>query len=173
MIAHPFACSRTPLVRQQGVTLIVTLVFMIVLTLFVTAGARSTMMQERMSGYSWEQGMAFQSAEFALRQGEIAVARSNRVPSDLPTDCSDAGFCANGYLPDWSSDTTWASGGNFVTTSKPDSRLAEGPKYYIEYVGGGAAKATAGNKWDYYRVMARGVGRVTTTQSVLISTYRP
>jgi type IV pilus assembly protein PilX len=53
-------------VRQQGVVLLVALLFLIVLTLLGTAASRGVTSQERMSRYLREYNTAFQAAESAL-----------------------------------------------------------------------------------------------------------
>lgn len=163
---------------QQGVTLIVSLIFMIVLTLFVTAGVRTTLMQERMSGYSWEQNMAFQAAEFGIRQGEDYVASYSPPPTYMSSTCA-GGLCSKGNMPDWSSNTTWSSG-NYKTISATGAwlnmtpALAEMPKYIIEHAGSAAClRGCEGGKTEIYRVMARGVGKSASSQTVIVSAYQP
>lgn len=163
---------------QKGVTLIVALIFMTVLTLFVSAGARSTLMQERMSGYSWEQSMAFQVAEYALRQGELKVATIPNA-SSLPDACTD-GLCQMGEMPDWSSTTTWssASSSTYRTVTLPDAwanlspALADNPKYIVEYMGQSKCRGCEGGR-DIYKVVGRGVGRNAGSQSYVSSNYQP
>lgn len=178
MSHHPNFCRRG---LQQGVTLIVSLIFMIVLTLFVTAGVRSTLMQERMSGYSWEQNMAFQAAEFATRMGEDYIATISPPPTSMSSTCLE-GKCSRGNMPDWSSSATWSAANSTKYVTVPlsgswaniDPALAESPKYIVEHAGSAAClKGCEGGKTEIYRVMARGVGKSATSQTVIVSAYQP
>lgn len=174
-----------PVAAQRGVTLIVALIFMIVLTLFVTAGVRSTLMQERMSGYSWEQNLAFQAAEYAAREGERIVATAVINPTDMSDNCSK-GMCKRGYLPDVYAKETWddAAGVKKYTQApttnsaweKLTPALADEPKYIIEHAGSakcGKSEGCEGGKTELYRVVGRGVGRVDTSTSLVQTTYKP
>lgn len=174
-----------PLAAQRGMTLIVALIFMIVLTLFVTAGVRSTLMQERMSGYSWEQNLAFQAAEYAAREGERIVATAVINPTDMSDSCTQ-GKCKRGYLPDVYLAATWddnASTKKYVEAPTANSAwssltpaLADQPKYMIEHAGSAKcakSEGCEGGKTELYRVIGRGVGRVDTSTSLVQTTYKP
>lgn len=168
---------------QRGITLIVALIFMVVLTLFVTAGVRSTLMQERMSGYSWEQNLAFQAAEFAAREGERIVATAVVSPTTLPTNCAN-GRCYKGSAPDSLDSATWAdnaspakyqvapvAGGAWANLTPA---LADEPKYFFEHAGSvECAACQGGGKTELYRVTGRGVGRSDSTQVLVQSTFQP
>lgn len=162
---------------QQGVTLIVSLIFMIVLTLFVTAGVRTTLMQERMSGYSWEQNLSFQAAEFGVRRGEDYVASYSPPPTLMSSTC-EGGLCSKGNMPDWSDPAVW-TGGKYVTVTPLSGAwiaagLAENPKYIIEHAGSAAClKGCEGGKTEVYRIMARAVAKASTSQTVVASAYQP
>ena len=58
---------------QSGVVLITALILLVVMTLFGLGGVRLVAQQERMAAYSYDRGLAFQAAEAALRQAEIAI----------------------------------------------------------------------------------------------------
>lgn len=58
---------------QTGSALIVSLLFLLILTILGVAGIQTTSMQERMSGNMRDRNMAFQASEAALRGGEDFV----------------------------------------------------------------------------------------------------
>lgn len=71
MNARPpiFSCQA----RQQGVTLIVALIFLAVLTLLGVSAARVMVQEERMAGNLRDRDLAFQAAEAALNAAERSV----------------------------------------------------------------------------------------------------
>ncbi|MFM6990534.1 MAG: PilX N-terminal domain-containing pilus assembly protein [Rhodoferax sp.] len=67
--------------QQDGASLIVVLVMVLLVTVLGIAGVRSLVMQERMSANSLDRTLALQSAERVLRQAEdIAMAQSAATP---------------------------------------------------------------------------------------------
>lgn len=60
--------------RQQGATLIISLILLLVIAIISIAGIRSVILEERMVGNQRDAQMAFQAAEAALANGEEQVA---------------------------------------------------------------------------------------------------
>jgi len=56
--------------RQRGVTLIIALILLAIMSMLAATTLRSTLMQERMSANAYDRELAFQSAEAGLRLGE-------------------------------------------------------------------------------------------------------
>ncbi|NOG31081.1 hypothetical protein HLB35_03665 [Halomonas sp. TBZ9] len=88
--------------REQGMALIITLVFMLILTIISFSGLQSGITQSRMASNQQDYNAAFQNAEAALRAGEEDVKDADIL--DLPTSqgacqCSPVGasdnFCVN------------------------------------------------------------------------------
>lgn len=77
--------------RERGAALIVALILLAVMTILGLAVLRSTLLDERMSGGLFDRGMAFQSAEAGLREGENRVAGGGAV---FPNAGCAAGLCA-------------------------------------------------------------------------------
>lgn len=75
-------CMKT--FYQTGSALIISLLFLLILTILAVAGIQTTSMQERMSGNMRDRNMAFQASEAALRGGEDHV-RSNADDETLFT----------------------------------------------------------------------------------------
>jgi type IV pilus assembly protein PilX len=76
--------------RQSGVTLIVCLVFLLLLTLIGVSSMQNANLQEKMAGSVKLRNESFQMAESALRQGENIVAQATFT---MPV-CSSLARCA-------------------------------------------------------------------------------
>lgn len=61
--------------KQQGATLLVLLIFLLILTTIGLSGVSSTILQEKMSSNHLQRGIAFQMAEKGLRDGEKAALK--------------------------------------------------------------------------------------------------
>ena len=88
--------------RQRGISMMVSLVLLVVVTLIALGSMRGVVMQARMSGASHDRGLSFQAAEAALREaeGRAALATGASIPA---AGCAD-GFCATPALvstPRW------------------------------------------------------------------------
>lgn len=59
--------------RQQGASLVVVLILLLVMTLLGLAVLRGTLLEERMSANMYDRSLAFQQAESALREAEDKV----------------------------------------------------------------------------------------------------
>lgn len=58
---------------QSGVSLVVVLILLVVMTILGLAVMRTTLLEERMSANMYDRSIAFQQAESALREAEAAV----------------------------------------------------------------------------------------------------
>ena len=56
---------------QRGAALIISLIFLLLLTIIGVTASQTTILQERMAGNVKDRNMAFQASEAALRAGEI------------------------------------------------------------------------------------------------------
>lgn len=170
---HPVAAFRR---RQQGVSLLMVLILLIVMSVLGIAVLRSSAMQERMSANMRDRSLAFQAAESALRyaQGEVLGAATSEWDKldNVPTtvDCTNAGVCPAGATAVW----------HAVPSGKYDAtRLAAAPEYWIEYVGlapgdKGACDSVPASpncQSPMYRITARSraSGRADVTLQAVIS----
>lgn len=139
--------------QQQGVSLLVVLVLLVVMSVLGIAVLRSSAMQERMSANLYDRSLAFQAAEAALRDVQDAVLGDASL-SDLQygvslkdwrashggkPDCATDGFCnqdaATGAIETpvpISGSTTTADGKTLPYT------------YTLEYLGVGKGSTVAG-----------------------------
>jgi len=84
------------LLRQRGVSLLVAMIFLIVLSLLGIVSIRGVVMQERMAGNAQDWDLAFQAAEAALRDGEADVATARVTSGNFsPCDSGSYGSGAN------------------------------------------------------------------------------
>ena len=159
--------------RQNGVILLVALIFMTVLALIVLAGMRTGLLQERMAANARNRQLALQAAEAVLRDAEVNVVKAAVSPFDPFTPTSfgsacTAGFCSrpqSGNTPrwktlDWTSNTTtrsFASSASNITASLVPSQ----PKYIVEIINTPIISPSAGGgicPTVVSRVTAQGVG---------------
>lgn len=105
--------------RQAGVSLVVVLVLLVVMSVLGIAILRSSAMQERMSANLRDRSLAFQTAEAALRQAQDDVLGGDPDAGNpdatwdnwQPTadSCSERGICATGEGPSWQAGPTLGS----------------------------------------------------------------
>lgn len=96
--------------RQQGVSMIVSLVLLVIVTLLALGSLRGVVLQARMSGTTTDRSLAFQAAEAALRDAERRAALVNS--GSFPVNGCAAGYCATpaaANAPRWLDDafTGW------------------------------------------------------------------
>lgn len=119
--------------HQQGVSLVIVLILLLIMTLLGLAVLRSTLLEERMSSNLYDRSLSFQAAEAALRQGEAFVAANRPEPADADP-CDGNGVCPrpDPTLPDrWLDEdfTGWVD----VTADLGDTTAV--PQYFIEFMG--------------------------------------
>lgn len=165
--------QKLPTTRyQKGVTLVIALIFLAVLSLLGATAAQNSVLEERMAGNTRDRDLAFQAAEAALEDAEIniatlrnqmgnpglVVADNCTVPSTPPCYLSHGNDAAY-----WTSTFVW----NTTNARHPTqiiNQVASQPLYMIERIPGGPGTL------ETYRVTARGVGKsanaVAITQTV-------
>ena len=170
---------------QQGVVLVVGLMFLLLFTLLgVTAGS-STNLQERMAGNTRDRELAFESAECALNYiidnlVTLKALTTNNSESDGGFDASSsADTCTADHIPSsdcyyalhgndaayWRSPANWTS---HFTTNCSTSLLAAAPVCVLE-------KMPTVDLAEHYRATCRGTGANTRAIAVLqtILSYTP
>jgi len=65
--------------KQRGAILVVALIMLLLLTLIGIGSMQGTTLQERMAGNMRDEGLAFQAAETALRQGEATLTSISTI----------------------------------------------------------------------------------------------
>jgi type IV pilus assembly protein PilX len=140
---------------QRGVTLIITLVMLVVITLIAISGIRSTTLNERMAGNSRDRQRAFQAAEAAVRSC-LKQLDSNTYGGTRSTPAT------SGATPLWEVDSNW-SGANSTEVAVTGAGLNANPRCLVENLGA----------FGSYRVTGRAVGGSADTVVMLQATYSP
>jgi type IV pilus assembly protein PilX len=118
--------------KQQGATLVVVLVLLLVMTLLGLASLRNTVLEERMTANLLDRSISFQSAESALRDAEAILASG--AASFPGSGCNPQGLCAR---PLATATDRWRDAGTtWVDATAVDASLAP-PEYFIELLGDG------------------------------------
>ena len=166
---------NSPIHRQSGISLIIVLMLLLVMTLLGLAVLRSTLLEERMSSNMYDRSLAFQAAEGALRDAEKVIQGAAASGNPVGFNCSsgttvcpavpsntytgNVNGCALGAQECWVDATV---------TQKLQSSAAQ---YYIQYMGQRTSEdqlglgssinqnqygGTGGTSLEhYYRVIAR------------------
>lgn len=157
-------------IRQRGSALLVSLVFLLLLTMIGISSIQDSTLQERMAGNNRDQGVAFQAAEAGLRAAEKYLQGAVVGPFNGSNGLYVA---ASSSLPDWkaATQTGWK-----ILPSNSLTVVDSQPEYLIEEVTEtgqiGLATDEALEVSAIYRVTARGYGVSPDSRVVLQSTYR-
>jgi len=154
--------------RQRGVALVVSLVFLLVLTIIGVTAMQSATLQERMAGNARDRNVAFQAGERALRAAEADI--------DGGLGLAAAYVFTAGNGPDWSGMN--CTGGPLAGSVEPVDitgdvpSIAANPCYFMEQnitpplvAGSGAADVR-------YQITAVASGRSPDTGVAVRSFYR-
>jgi type IV pilus assembly protein PilX len=164
---------------QRGAALIVSLVFLLILTIISVASMQTATLQERMAGNMKEDIIAFQAAEAALRTGENFIGSgilptfngTNGLFESCPDPADNRAACLN---PDW---RDYASTG-WVVTAVNIAGVAKQPEYIIQELNGVESKNVVldadrpVSKAGFFRVIARGYGASDRSMVVLTTTFK-
>ena len=176
--------SRRPLInrsRSRGISLVVSLVLLVIITLIAVTSIRGTLLEERMSGNLYDREIAFQSAEAALRAAEAALSVAGGSQPITNTD-TRVGFypqpdpSASGFKQRWEdTETNWAAA---PAASDP---LSTGSQYIVEDMGvwpdppycdqGSVVPPTCLRR--VFRITARSTPVVGRAQVMLQTSFRP
>jgi type IV pilus assembly protein PilX len=180
--------SRLPR-HQRGMSMLVALIFLVVLTLIALTAMRVTGLEERMAGNTRDRALAFQAAEMALRTGE-EILKAATVPAFDGAGCYYPMQPAGTMLRET---VDWAGAGScqVAYNSDPDddtsplvsviSGVNASPRFIIEELAplptsasGGSVKEspTLFSEVGIYRITARGVGGTGNAVVMIEGTYR-
>ena len=160
--------------RQQGVALVVALIFLAVLTILGVAIARNSSMEERMAGNTRDRDLAFQAAEAALRDAEadlfpglLANAFDNTT-AGLITYVARADELAHWKTYTWDDTNSREATASLANVNtKPRYVIEKKPNTLIPAVPPSVTPTTV----QHFRVTARGVGATPETIVILQSEY--
>ena len=182
-VAHPS--------HQRGAALILSLVFLLLLTILGVTAVSTSTLQEKMAGNLKDQNVAFQATETGLRGGEtrlLALSAASVLASGqqpIPDNTGSSGIFATGFVdalnngwwgifPTYSANSTEYG----VAGGTPETQAAADPRYAIEMAAYQKDSVDAPTAYKpvsgmtYYRIWSRGVGGTTNAQSALQSTFK-
>lgn len=162
--------------RQRGVTLILAIALLVVLTMVMLTSLQITYGQEKIGFNQRDMQTAFHAAEAALREGELWVREQTAVPSAVSVCASTpCDVWENGAITPGTSDGTWwATNGRAFTgaielvSSTPQFVVQEVMTVPFEL----SPESLANDEgYHYYRITARGVGKEDNTIVILESIF--
>ncbi len=140
--------------RQGGMALVISLIFLAVVSLLAMASMQSALLQEKMAGNQKESQQALQAAEAALRAAERYLEAGSSGPYD-----NSAGLY------------------EFVSVAVDPASPSTAPEYFIErlpYTQGSNESLAVDepiSERRLYRITARGFGLSDESRVLLQSTY--
>jgi len=171
--------------RQQGATLVIALIFLVILTFLGVTVASNNSLQERMAGNTRQRDLAFQAAEHALKAAEGVInntASSQRIyinaviaGGTLPTKPDDLLLNGQNHVNDanhWKNTFDWTTTASTQATGISTSLLAANPRYVIEQMPSATCPDDATKTCYYYRVTSHGVGKSTDAVVILQAMYK-
>ncbi len=159
---------------QRGAALIISMIFLLVMSLLGVAAIRGVAMEERMAGQSYDRSLAFQATEAALRAAEL------EIESLKPIAGSGCAIVSGGTLmlcapplptdtPRWLS-TSFASWVSAATVGSGVTAVT--PQFFAEYLGTGfpcdPADQVNNLNCARYRVTARSRDNTAGRSSVML-----
>ena len=160
--------------KQAGIALIMSLIFLVLLTLLVVSAMKGSVLQERMAGNTRDRMLAFQAAEAALRTGDGSLGNAG-LPSGSGIYYAINSSPAAAYTTSTQWITyPWSSSAAMLPAGSIGGVTAQ-PQYVIERLttsspNGGSVQHSISfkpsNGAGYYRITSRGVG--ATVDSVVI-----
>lgn len=167
--------------QQAGNTILVSLMFLIALTILGLTIMQTTTTEERMSSNMADHYKAFESAESALKDAENDIM-SSRINFDdnFDVSCTSA-LCATGFSPSPTS-ASWSSRSvqyGVFTGAPALSDVASQPSYSIEAIptqggpGNSLVKGFSNTAQNLvYKVKAIGYGASSTSPVILEGTFK-
>ena len=151
--------------RQQGVALVIALVFLLLLTIIGVTAMQTATLQERMAGNLRDRNVGLQAGELTLRDAEQTVEAGVSTNSDFVFRDGDA--------PDWR-DTDCDDDGSVSVVSDTDlsNEVDSAPCYFAEENVTAPLVAGSGDAELRYQITAIASGRSPDSRVVVRSTYR-
>jgi len=155
--------------RQRGSALLVSLVFLLLLTMIGVAAIQDSTLQERMAGNTRDREVAFQAAEAGLRVAERYLQGAVVGPFEGNAN----GLFLAGSSPNWqtSNSTNWIklpNGALSIVSAQPEYVIEEVSQTGMFGLGADEPEEVSSS----YRVTSRGYGASPDARVVLQSTYR-
>ncbi len=152
-LSHPLPA------RQRGVTLIITMLMLVLITLIIVSTIRTSTTDEKMAGAARDRDKAFQAAEAAVQ------TCLNQIKNETYTGTPLTPTLAATATQNWEVAANWANANSTEVAIAPqlsDTGLAAWPRCMFEVMGTGTGS---------YRVTGRAVGASSLTEVMLQATY--
>jgi type IV pilus assembly protein PilX len=161
--------------KQKGIVLVVSLIFLLLMTIIGISGMKNTVLEEKMAGNFKDRNMAFQSAESALRAGELYLFNTTTLPL---FDGTTAGLYqpSSSGLSRWNT-VTWTDASQVRSYVDSLTGITDSPDYIIEELPvvstpGGSLEAGTAQEYRFYRITGQAVGGTNSSTVLLQSTYK-
>jgi type IV pilus assembly protein PilX len=153
--------------RQQGVTLVISIIFLLMLSMIGLWSATNNGLQERMAGNSRSRDLALEAAEAALKYAENSAATWRTSPFDGSAKgllTYDATLSNDAVY--WRDANRWTNA--LQVPAGTVNQVAAQPYYVIE-------KMPSVGTVEYYRITAKGIGGESSSLVILqsIISYAP
>lgn len=145
--------------KEAGMALLVSLVFLLLLTIVGVVAMQGASLQEKMAGNTSSKNMSFQYSETLLRKAEAFIASESNADK-LALNCNKC--VDNCSVPDWKSATEDAGGAICYAWIKDE---ATGGYYQIQNLGTATSPIGLpnGDSATMYRITAVSTSGGTTT----------
>lgn len=175
-------------VRQGGMTLIMALIFLLILTVLGATVATNNSLQTRMAGSTRQRDLALQAAEHSLRTAEAAIysaasSESLYIQDVIAQDPSAAivakptyvllnGESHNNDASYWKNTFDWTTNSSNSAIGISSDLTAANPRFVIEQMPKAMCPDDVAKTCFYFRVTARGVGKDAEAAVVLQSMFK-
>ena len=169
--------SNTFQQRQRGAVLIVSLIFLLVITMLAVGSMQNTMLEEKMAGNASDRNLAFQSTESAIREAEVLVEGIVSLGN-----FGDIGGLRGrtAVEPGFYDQTTWSDATKHIEATTDYGSYDE-PRYFIKHLTTVAGTEGSLNMSGYgdnkgtgdvtvFRITARGTGASSDSAEVILRT---
>lgn len=160
---------------QRGTALVMTLIFLVLLTILGITAINISALEEKMAGNSKDQNLAFQAAETALRAGEIWVQSTTSAsalavnPANGIYDPADPSLTPTVTTPEIWESIDWSGAGPVQYSGTVALGVTTNPKYIIEKLS--TTTTGSGGTNIIVRITARGTGASDSTVSMVQSSF--
>ena len=174
--------KRHNLNNQAGSALILALTILLVLTILGVTAMRTTSLEDKMAGNARDAQKAFEAAEYALRQAELAIVNRTITQNQF----NNAGALFRDRVPGddeaWTSEANWGAATNAVLYpdwTDPIPKVSRAPQFIIQRVDAKFPIAESPELTDYsegdrelavFQISARGYG-VSPHSRVMLQSY--
>lgn len=161
--------------RQSGAVLVVSLVFLLIVTVLAIGSMRSSTLEEKMAGNTGDRNLAFQSTESAVREAEVFI---EGIVSLGSFDGAAGLFAQTDDEPNYADQATWTDASRHVVAGT-DFGSYEPPRYFIKQHTIVSGTEGAMNMSGYgdnkgsgdvtiFRITARGTGASSDSAEVIL-----